>query len=74
MVKKCPPGIICIENYTFLFFGILVLAILFFMYVKYYQNLGLNSGSASNSSSNLYCGCNKPSYYVSRCGYRRRNS
>ena len=62
MVKKCPPGIICIENYTFLFFGILVLAILFFMYIKYYQNLGLNSGSASNSSSNLYCGCNKPSH------------
>ena len=62
MVKKCPPGIICIENYTFLFFGILVLAILFFMYIKYYQNLGLNSGSVSNSNSNLYCGCNKPSH------------
>jgi len=58
MVKKCPPGIICIENYTFLFFGILVLAILFFMYVKYNQNLVLNSGS----NSNLYCGCNKPSH------------
>ena len=57
MVKKCPPGIICIENYTFLFFGILVLAILFFMYVKYNQNLGLNS----RSNSNLYCECNKPS-------------
>ena len=58
MVKKCPPGIICIENYTFLFFGILVLAILFFMYLKYNQNLGLNSVS----NSNLYCGCNKPSH------------
>ena len=61
MVKKCPPGIICIENYTFLFFGILVLAILFFMYVKYNQNLVLNSGS----NSNLYCGCNKPSHLCS---------
>lgn len=61
MVKKCPPGIICIENYTFLFFGILVLAILFFMYLKYNQNLGLNSGSVSN----LYCGCNKPSHLCS---------
>jgi hypothetical protein len=58
MVKKCPPGIICVENYTFLFFGILVLAILFFMYIKYYQNLGLNS----DSNSNLYCGCNKQSH------------
>lgn len=61
MVKKCPPGIICIENYTFLFFGILVLAILFFMYLKYNQNLGLNSVS----NSNLYCGCNKPSHLCS---------
>ena len=59
MVKKCPSGIICIENYTFLFFGILVLAILFFMYIKYNQNLGLNS------SSNLYCACNKPSHLCS---------
>jgi len=66
MVKKCPPGIICIENYTFLFFGILVLAILFFMYVKYNQNLGLNSGS----NSNLYCGCNKPSHL---CNCKKKN-
>lgn len=59
MVKKCPPGIICIENYTFIFFGILVLAILFFMYIKYNQNLKINS--TSNSSSNLYCDCNNSS-------------
>ena len=55
MVKKCPPGIICIENYTFLFFGILILTILFFMYIKYNKNLVLNN------NSNLYCSCNKPS-------------
>jgi len=58
MVKKCPPGIICIENYTFLFFGLLVLAILFFMYIKYQKNLGSNL--SLNTKSNLYCNCNKP--------------
>jgi len=34
MAKKCPPGIICIENVTFLFFFILIVAILIFMYIK----------------------------------------
>lgn len=38
MPKKCPPGIICIENYTFLIFFILIIVILFFMYLKYNFN------------------------------------
>jgi len=41
MAKKCPPGIICIENYTFLFFGLLILTVLIFLYIN------------SNKSNNL---------------------
>ena len=51
MVRKCPPGILCIENYTLLFFALLIIAILYFMNIKYNQNL--------NKTHN--CGCNKMS-------------
>ena len=51
MVKKCPPGILCIENYTLLFFALLIIAILYFMNIKYTQNL----------NTTHTCGCNKMS-------------
>ena len=57
MVKKCPPGIICIENYTFLFFGILILSILFFMYIKYNANIKLDSNIKCTSCNNLRSSC-----------------
>ena len=51
MVKKCPPGILCIENYTLLFFALLIIAILYFMNIKYTQNL----------NTTHTCGCTKMS-------------
>ena len=51
MAKKCPPGILCIENYTLLFFTFLIFVILYFMYIKYTKNLNLNLRSASSASS-----------------------
>ena len=39
MAKRCPPGVFCIENFTFLFFILLILSILIFMYIKYNDNL-----------------------------------
>ena len=51
MVRKCPPGILCIENYTLLFFALLIIAILYFMNIKYNQNLNKTHS----------CGCNKMS-------------
>lgn len=53
MAKKCPPGVICVENVTFLFFGLLILSILFFMYIKYKANLKLDLGLGLGSNSNL---------------------
>jgi heme/copper-type cytochrome/quinol oxidase subunit 2 len=51
MVRKCPPGILCIENYTLLFFVLLIIAILYFMNIKYNQNLNktYNSNNSHNS-------------------------
>ena len=39
MTKHCPSGVLCIENFTFLFFALLIIAILIFMYIKYNSNL-----------------------------------
>jgi len=44
MAKKCQPGIICVENYTFLFFGLLILTILLFLFI--------NSNKSSNNILN----------------------
>ena len=51
MAKKCAPGILCIENYTLLFFTFLIIVILYFMYIKYTKNLHLHSASSASSAS-----------------------
>lgn len=52
MAKKCAPGILCIENYTLLFFTFLIIVILYFMYIKYTKNLHLHSASSTSSNRN----------------------
>mgnify|MGYP001588964215 CR=1 FL=1 len=54
MVKKCPPGIICVENFTFLFFTMLILAILFFMYIKYSENVNNNNYLVKSNNNGYY--------------------
>lgn len=58
MVKKCPPGVICIENVVFMFFVFLLLSILYFMYIKYENNKNNTLCSICNSNSNK-CECKK---------------
>ena len=57
MPRKCPPGIICIENYTFLFLTLLIIVILGFMYIKYSQNIHYprNLTNLTNNYKNEYC-------------------
>ena len=57
MPRKCPPGIICIENYTFLFLTLLIIVILGFMYIKYTQNIHYprNLTNLTNNYKNEYC-------------------
>ena len=52
MVKKCPPGIICIENYTFIFLIFLLLSVLFFMYIKYNKNVKINDNIYLENTKN----------------------
>ena len=54
MVRKCPPGILCIENYTLLFFTFLILAILYFMYIKYSKNLYVNTNIINRKTGSYY--------------------
>jgi hypothetical protein len=60
MAKKCPPGIICIENYTFMFLFALIIITLLFLYVNYNNNL--NNNLNNNSNKNLSTSYSK--YYV----------
>ena len=57
MPRKCPPGIICIENYTFLFLVLLIIVILGFMYINYRQNIYYprNLTNLTNNYKKEYC-------------------
>ena len=48
MGKKCPPGIICVENFTFLFFGLLILTLLVFLYINSNKNTSLVYNKTDN--------------------------
>lgn len=76
MVKKCPPGILCIENYTLLFFGLLIIAILYFMNIKYNQNLTTKQSCGCNKMSCTTCNThinNKPSDLIPFLGNSHNN-
>jgi hypothetical protein len=40
MAKKCPPGVICVENATILFIIIAIASVLIYYYVVYQKNVG----------------------------------
>jgi hypothetical protein len=43
-MKKCPPGVICIENYSMFFFVICILILIFIVYSSIYkQNIVVNN-------------------------------
>ena len=67
MPKKCTPGMICIENFTFLFFGILIFSILFFMYIKYNSNISNNLTSNNFKKKCISCNNSNVSYRCNRC-------
>ena len=73
MVKKCPPGILCIENYTLLFFALLIIAILYFMNIKYTQNLNKTHTCGCNKMSCSSCNNHKPSDLIPFLGNSHNN-
>ena len=50
-MKKCPPGVICIENFTSLIMCIILFIVGYFVYVSYKQS-GKQSGKQSEKRSN----------------------
>lgn len=54
-MKKCPPGVICIENVTMFFIFIALLIIIYIIYISFYDNKsnhGYNRNSNNRSSYN----------------------
>ena len=45
MAKKCPPGVLCVENYTILFFIFVICGVLLFMW---------NTGKGNQSNNDNY--------------------
>lgn len=52
-MKKCPPGVICIENFTSVIFFIILFIVGYFMYVNY-KNQSNSNHKQSNSRPNIY--------------------
>jgi len=59
-MKKCPPGVICIENFTSVIFIIILSIVGYFMYVNYKNQSNSNhkqqnkNQNQSNSRPNIY--------------------
>ena len=78
MTKRCPPGILCIENYTLLFFTLLLLVILYFMYIKYSKNLTRDHNVSCTNCSKKNCSCSSSNHSESvpflGTGYNNREN
>ena len=78
MTKRCPPGILCIENYTLLFFTLLLLVILYFMYIKYSKNLTRDHNVGCTNCSKKNCSCSSSNHSESvpflGTGYNNREN
>jgi len=76
MPKKCPPGVICIENMTLVFIVLLVLLISYFGYnriINYTQNNRISSSSNIEYNLNVENGNNRSSGLYPQPGYSYSN-
>ena len=51
-MKKCPPGVICIENFTSVIFIIILSIVGYFMYVNYKNQSNSNHKKQQNNNQN----------------------
>ena len=67
--KKCPPGVICVENITMVFIVIFVFIVGYFIYTNIVHNvptiINQNINKTSSSSANA-----TPNYGYGGNGYR----
>lgn len=62
-MSKCPPGVICFENFTFMFVIIALLVCIYFIYVKQIYKINNNNNNPShnpNMSDNYISDYNRP--------------
>ena len=62
MGKKCPPGVLCIENATLLF--IICIGLIIALYYYYNKSLHLSSTNIQNIDTNVYPPPAQPRYNV----------
>ena len=61
-MSKCPPGVICYENFTFIYVIIALFVIIYFMYIKQSDSIvSTNNNSTRNMSMNAHTHQNMPS-------------
>lgn len=61
-MSKCPPGVICFENFTFIYVIIALFVIIYFMYIKQSDSIvSTNNNSTRNMSMNAHTYQNMPS-------------
>jgi hypothetical protein len=73
MAKKCPQGVICFENFTFVFLIIFIIMVIYFIYNSQYnliQNIKKtyntqNTSNVNEKSSSLFGLFPRPSYSFS---------
>jgi len=51
-MRKCPPGVLCIENVTSVFFTIMIIVVGFFIYISYNNNQNHNQNHNQNDNRN----------------------
>ena len=74
MAKKCPPGMICIQNYTMSILICLLLIFLFFIYINYNKSKNLLQSSLSSSLSSLSSSSSSSSSFTCNNSTQQYNS
>jgi len=72
MGRKCPPGVICIENMTLIFIISIIILVAYIGYKQLNNNTSITSSSNIHNTQNMHECNNKPGLYP-RPGYTFSN-
>ena len=65
-MPKCPPGVICFENFTFVYIIFALVLIIYFMYTREtHNNITIKNEDVTNGNSNSRGLFPRPSYSFS---------
>jgi len=72
MAKKCPPGVLCIENVTILFIILICIGIVYFMHKHYlYQSIVMHNINKQPLRSNV---SHEPTYHTTHSHTSKRHT